>query len=465
MVKRASIFPIAAAMIGLVSCQLPKEDGEAALSPTPQQVEPRVYTDTARNQGVYVTETGETVDIVSVEDGLTVRCVEATDIVVLRGSGQARAAAGQSDVRALVFGRRDDGRSGVWQVRGDNSIQPLDPPEASPCTSPSSTPPDSDARGGAMRGPFGWEYSIVDQVEGPDGEVMVVGIAENARGFRIWRWKIEAGTTVGVYWLLRPRGTGGYRYHTLARVIGTLRTRPGADVDPCVDRRPGGMGERMWRILSGLRLFFLGWYDTYLTAIVDDSLAWDPVKAAYTVDGTDEKGADATATIGSDGKVTIEPREVPPPPPNNGGTEPYTNVVLQTYHPADGVAIDTRLYLYDEAGELKLFKNTFFGPDTLIYAVDGATVPRGIYYAKVDLALNAVGGSYALRVLVNADTAALPAFTYATSAPTSDGYEVDDGAVLPDATGAITATLTAGQSLARRLDSPTDVDWFVLDLR
>ncbi len=289
-------------IIVLMSCSMPQ--GPAGLSEqSGQQPEGimslSIETDTSRNQGVYVNEYGHKIDIRSIEgpEGTLVNCVEAIDIAVMNGGDvSAGTDSGESRIKAIVVGKRDDGQPGAWEIHSDDSIHSLWNEEAG---LKSSLLPESYDRDEGLRGRFGWVYYVTDISE--DGKI-AVGYAENNHGFKHPKWGIEPGTTIGVYWRLWNYGSNPFFSVSRARVIGTAVT-PENDFPNW--RGHNYLNWLLRRILNRLKLFFLNWLEAYL--IMADSVHYDSVRDLYIVSGTDQDGKEAIATIDARGNITITP--------------------------------------------------------------------------------------------------------------------------------------------------------------
>ena len=303
--KIRNLFPaLIVALLAYISCQMPQ--GTSVLSDSSdlpaaggETVSLSIETDTGRNQGVYVNEKGIKFAIRSVEypEGTVVNCVEAIDITMVNlDEFSGKAQSGDTWVKAIVIGKRDDGNPGAWEIHNDDSIHPLRNGDAGAETSLLFESLDRDE---GLRGRFGWVYYATAISD--DGK-MIVGYAENRHGHGHSRWSVASGTTVGVYWLLGRPHYGRFFGVSRARVIGILG-EPDSDF---FDRpRPDFVNRLLRHILDKLKLFFFNWLDTYLT--MADSVYYDPAGDVYVVSGTDQDGRDAIATIGLDGTITITP--------------------------------------------------------------------------------------------------------------------------------------------------------------
>ena len=269
-----------------------------------------VETDSSRNQGVYINEKGVRIDIYSEEEGIVVNCVEAIDIAVLDRQNTDianRSISGGTWVKAIVIGRRGDGKPGAWEIHGDDSIHPLWNEDIG---RKSSLLSESYDRDGGVRGLFGWVYTPLVIVQGREEEMIIVGLAVNERGFRHRHWGIEQGTTVAVYWKVRKSPHGRFHIVSPARVIGT----PKVPDHPFSNNPRKDFLQGLWsRILSSLRLFFLHWFESYFIAVYKNEdtgeyvVYYDSDKDVYVIRGTDQDEQEAIATIDKDGRIVIEP--------------------------------------------------------------------------------------------------------------------------------------------------------------
>ncbi len=445
------------------SCSLPQGSSDLTGLPEPsgpQLMNLTVETDTSRNQGVYVNEKGVKIDISSVEeaDGSVVNCVEAVDIITLQEAEFASKSFGDSTVvKAIVIGKRDDDRPGVWEIHSDDSIHPLHNKDDS---RESSLLSESEDRNGGIRGLFGWEYKVVDVATDGNGGIIIVGEAVNESGFQIGRWVIEPDTKVGVYWTLGKLRYGRYCLISQARVIGTPAERSfRRGPTDHVPRRPNyhRLNWWVWHMLNRLRLFFLNWYESYLTEVY--GVSYDPEKDVYVVEGKYQDGQPAIATIGKNYQITITPMQGP----GNGGV--YERIVIESFHPIGPLwsATDTKLTLYDADG-VQLAYNNQVGAYDLIDYLDG--LAPGTYYIKVSLAAGGAG-PYAIRVLSLGLNDPLPVYDLPGVINERDSpYEQDDATPWSDPANANPAVIGIGETLNRALssDQDVDVDWMVITL-
>jgi len=446
---------------------------------TIQKATPSVETDLSRGQAVYVTETGQKIDIISTDevDGATVACTEAIDLVVVEEGSAAKSLAAmeakEPKVKALVFGLRSDGWPGVWQVLFDGTILGVQNAEKRF----SSKLLDSSECEGGIRGLFGWTYTpIAIRSDGKAG-ALIVGEAVNKKGFHWGRHVIEPGTTVAVYWRLEKFHHSRFYWVTPARVIGTPADSTNPAKKPKEPPKPFKAGKH-WPhgIISGLRQFFLEWYEDYLAELTithetkDDQnlFRYDSGLDAYLVKGLNKEDLPSLATINRDETISIVLDTGP-------GDGTYERLVIETYNPTDplyGSDTDTRISLYDEAA--------FDKDNPLAQADDAGSYDfidirqgfgAGIYYIKVEPGAAQFGntGPYAIRVLVNPGQQ-LPAYVTFLGTNDSDlnpvtnqSYEPDD-TVDTDGKPTNPVTITTAQPLNRYLGSKADVDWMKLVL-
>ncbi|MQY76288.1 MAG: hypothetical protein GH155_01500, partial [Spirochaeta sp.] len=256
-----------------------------------------VETDSERNQGVYINEKGIKIDISSFEDmeGRVVNCIAATDIVRVEESNSTTeyGKAGGTTVKALVIGRRDDGKAGVWEIHSDDSIHPILMVVGGRS---SSLLLESKERTGKIGGLFGWLYHVVTISD--DGR-MIVGYAENKNGIKIGNWEIKPGTTVGVYWRLGPIRHGRFYGISRARVIGET-------IDPgeLPHSRRSRLKRFLYNLINHFKLFFLEWLEAYL--IMPTKVSYNEAEDVYEVEGFDQDEDDAVAKIDRFNRITIE---------------------------------------------------------------------------------------------------------------------------------------------------------------
>jgi hypothetical protein len=306
---KKKLLLLAAVLVSLallaLGCSLPQgpglPGGTLPMSGEEDSVLPAVENDTTRNQAVYITASGLRLDIQSVEEeGGVVRCVEAFDLAPASPTGDA------DELAALIIGRREDGRPGLWAVHGDDSIRAL-PNARGRMSCLLSEPEDVEFM---VPGLFGWVYHATElSPEGENGWI-IIGYAENPEGFEWGRWSVEPGTTVGVYWRVRKHPHEGYYFLSPARVIGVFKASPygaGAQApdgpERNQNRRRRGFG------LGLLKLFLLDWLENYLAM----TTGVDYREGLFLVTGPDKDGVPSQAAIDEYNRIVIEPLE-----PQNG---------------------------------------------------------------------------------------------------------------------------------------------------
>ena len=163
------------------------------------------------------------------------------------------------------------------------------------------------------------------------------------------------------------------------------------------------------------------------------------------------------ATIHKSGVIVIEVEE----DPGNGGS--LERIVIETYHPTDGVITDTTLELLDDQmGHLVSDDNSGTGFSARIDLLGG--LETGTYYIKIYSAKSNTG-AYAIRLLTLAENDELPAYEYFDATSDDSAYEPDsdgDGNMIK--LNPILPGVTVIEALNRRLNSVDDVDWLVFSL-
>jgi len=284
-------------VIAVAFCPLPtatyRGDGPPAPPEEPVVTTPALENDAVRGLVVYVSETGQRFDVVSVEpDGTSAVCVEAFALAPAPID-----AAGPAD-RGIVFGRRADGLAGIWIIRADGTVTGAGLEDGEATTS---TLPGALERNGCVGTRFGWTYHVTGWAT--DGtRTIAVGYAENELGFRHGPWNVEPGTTLGVYWTIRRRPGDPRVFVSRARIIGTLEQHR-----PPRFRWPPGLTWHARRRFLDLRFFLHGLFDAYLTMVDDDGASWDAALQLFVVKGTDQDGQRAVATIDWYGRIVITP--------------------------------------------------------------------------------------------------------------------------------------------------------------
>jgi hypothetical protein len=409
------LMGISLCLLLLSSCSQLVGPAQSATEQPIQKATMSIDTDLSRGQGVYVNEKGARIDIVSQEgeEGASVSCVEALKIVeVDPGSASATAshlsARPKQLLKALVLGRRHDGFPGIWLIFNDDSIHVVeDNEEGGKCSKLAETK----ELNWLLHGIFGWVYHA-QTLLGPDsqGGFIIVGYAENPKGFDIGRWEIEPGTTVAVYWRLLPNPHGFFRL-SRARIIG----QPSAAYAKHwkeIDQEFHGKSYRhhlnrfLHSVFSSFRLFFLDWFDLYLTNFT--SASYDKQKDVYLVTGPAEgpavkmEGQTGTATIELDGIITIVLE------PTNSNPGLYERIVIETYPWKFGVSpTDTALYLFFADGKrVPNGVNDDFGGSKRS-RLDVANLMPGTYYIGI-ISPSGNHGPYVIRALSLKSTDAVP---------------------------------------------------------
>ncbi len=305
MKMRFAILLVLPLALVLVSCPMPGNlqsvGSTTVVAPAADTASFSLEQDSARGITVFVDGAGSRVDVAAMEeDGSTVACVDGFSVVPLVDDTSAK---GLWRHPVLVAGTRGDGLPGLWVIMPDNTVQPV----IDEATGKSGAClPESDEKDGTFRGRFGWIYHIMG-ISG-DGR-LVAGYAENPRGFSRGRWKIEAGTTIGVYWRVFKHPSRPYFVVSHARIIGTF------ELPKPLARGPGG--HAWWRHgwlrhrFELLHQFLLDYLSSYLVMVDRDGVTGGAAPGAYLVSGTDQDGQAAVATIESTGRITIEPASDP----------------------------------------------------------------------------------------------------------------------------------------------------------
>jgi hypothetical protein len=314
----AGLVGLLLAILLVISCSMPQGPaGLSSQSPVDETTLLTVETDAARGRGIYVNEAGQRQDIQSFEDNedRTVSCVQAIAILPMSPVVAARGMGRQApDVKAVIIGLRDDGRPGVWAVNVDDSIHPLFLKESGRSCS---LLPESEARGGGMRGLFGWNYTPIAARSDGNGDLLIVGEALNEKGIDLGPWFIEADTRVGIYWKLIRHHRRGFYHVSSARVIGTPPESPWSGYGNRGRHHHGYTYGFYGHFLSSLRLFFLSYYEAYLVDLnvaPDDpdnleEFRWDNDAGLYIVRGIDQDGDPALASISPDETIVISKEE------------------------------------------------------------------------------------------------------------------------------------------------------------
>ena len=276
--------------------------------------QPAVEIDETLGVAVFTDEDGSRTRITSQEGDESVDCVEVSDFVVAGGSAALHSSGSGRGPRAVVIGKRGDGRPGVWLVypggivvvpEGDDGDVTSELLEAA-----------SDADG--FRWDDGWSY---DAAAISDDFRIIVGVAENPEA----EWLAEyLGTTpkVVVWWNLYERDG---KYHlSRAHVVAEY---PEWSFE---EAHHGGRGHRhqmqhwlRW-FFDHLGLWFFAWADDYMGDLAgEDVLGGDkPVETVgdgtYGIFGYDKDGDYARASITPFKVLDIEKTDLPEDPGDPG---------------------------------------------------------------------------------------------------------------------------------------------------
>jgi len=427
-----------------------------------------VTNDASRNVAVYSGPSGTKEDIIADDPatGQGVSCVHATSFTVIAQTGNGD----PLPLKVLVVGERGDGSPGAWEIHSDGKIDLVESDGSG--RDGDLSPGEGEAPDG-MHGRFGWVYHVT--AVSADGK-MIVGYAENPKGFTRGRISIPVGTTVGVYWKVARAPRGRHVVVSPPLVIGSW------DI-------PKGHGEiRAHRdspllgFLSQLKLFFLDKLQSYL--VMATAVHYDAAQNDYVVTGTDENGNAADAAISPDGAILIT--EVQSTPSS------YSEIVIDTYFPTGtgyGFQVDV-MSLFSATG-VASSQNPWTNPGAGALAVDGETgcgsnpnasqqcyayidykpptpLPSGtVLYVRINgysptssaTGSDAAVAPYALRVL----TAPSSTYSYYGANAATTAYEPDD---TPISGGVPTnpIAMTPGQSINCYLSPAGDVDWVKITL-
>jgi hypothetical protein len=293
-----SLAPLLCALpvLLLCSCPLPTSSPVSGVVPQPAAsgATLSLATDESRNQALLVVRGVPPLDIAAqTDDGTKATAVEAEALAEVRDPGQSLSAGRQ----AIIIGTRSNGQPGVWAY-SNNGISAVIDEESGNLTS---VLPECADHQGTFTGRFGWQYILRGVSE--DG-MLIAGYAVNPRGISHGRYKVEAGTTIGVYWRVSRHPHRPFFRVSRAHVIGTLD----------LSRVPGGNGGHrrlldriLKKILDQLKLYLTGYFSSYLTMVEKDGVHLDAVNPVYLVTGTDQDGQPATATIDRRDRITITP--------------------------------------------------------------------------------------------------------------------------------------------------------------
>ncbi len=273
-----------------------------------------VETDASRNQGMLVLGNGARVEIKSVsDDGTTVNCVDAAGIAPLSDDSNTKSLSKNST--AIIIGTRDDGNAGVW-VYASGKMESVIDEDSGKLTS---CLPDSNEQNGVFRGPFGWVYHVMGVSE--DGKI-IIGYAENKKGFHWGSLQIDAGTTIGVYWQVSRHHFRPFYMVSRAHIIGTLDQSKLSSSNKHIQR---WINWSMKHLLDQLKFFLVNYMSSYLTMVDKNGVHFDSTANIYDVTGTDQDDQPAVATIDQKGNITITEQQQNQTPPSVYGAGSYFN--------------------------------------------------------------------------------------------------------------------------------------------
>ncbi|MGD0724424.1 MAG: hypothetical protein ABSB63_02565 [Spirochaetia bacterium] len=262
-----------------------------------------VGTDTTRNQGVLVTEDSAQLDIKSMtDDGTVVNCVDALGIAPVTDGANARTVSGSG--HAIIIGTRNDGMPGAW-VYSSKKIESVIDEDSGKLTS---VLPECAEKNDTFRGRFGWVYHVMGVSE--DAKV-IIGYAENRKGFSFGKLQIDKGTTIGVYWRVSPHPSRPFFMVSRAHIIGTFDL---SKVKVSNKRIQRFIDWALQHALDQLKLFLLDYLSSYLTMVEKNGVHFDSANNVYLVSGTDQDDNPAVATIDQSGGITIAASNASAPP-------------------------------------------------------------------------------------------------------------------------------------------------------
>ena len=109
-----------------------------------------------------------------------------------------------------------------------------------------------------FRGRFGWVYHVMGVSE--DAKV-IIGYAENRKGFSFGKLQIDKGTTIGVYWRVSPHPSRPFFMVSRAHIIGTFDL---SKVKVSNKRIQRFIDWALQHALDQLKLFLLDYLSSYL---------------------------------------------------------------------------------------------------------------------------------------------------------------------------------------------------------
>jgi len=250
--------------------------------------------DASRGQAVLAMKSGARIDISGVgDDGSVVACVEGMGLATVDQETGRKSLSGSGTT--LIVGTRSDGMPGIWELSGGRVKTVIDEESGSL----TSLLPASSEHDGTFKGQFGWVYHVMGISE--DGKI-IIGYAENKKGFSRGNFHIDAGTTIGVYWRVSRHPARHFFLVSRARIIGTfdLSKLHGSGEE---DRH--GKSWMTRNMLDHLKWFLLDYLTSYLIMVDLNGVHHDSANDVYLVTGTDQDKNPAVATIDLKGNITI----------------------------------------------------------------------------------------------------------------------------------------------------------------
>ena len=194
---------------------------------------------------------------------------------------------------AIIVGTRSDGNPGVW-VYSSNRMQSVIDEDSGQATCRLG---DTDEQNGVFRGQFGWVY----HVQGASGS-LIVGYAENKKGFISRNVQVDPGTTIGVYWRVSRHHSRPFYMASHAHIIGVL------DLAKLPVSHRGfthAVEKAFQHALDQLKFLLINYLSSYLVMVDKGGVSFDSVNNVYLVTGTDQDGQPAVASIDQKDTITI----------------------------------------------------------------------------------------------------------------------------------------------------------------
>lgn len=394
MKSRIALISIVLVSIFFVACPMPQvgvgttKDVMGGEEQNPQATggSISVVNDEARNQAVYINETGQRFDVVAEEypGGPLVRCVQMVDFKELEPSTDVDAL----PVKAIVAGTRDDGTPGVWEIHLDDSILLPQPEQTDDNTARCITSGDATTLPDGLQVRLGWLFKVT--AVSADGKI-IVGVTKHPRGFTYNTTEVLATSSVAVYWRVYKLPYSRFLIVSPPHVIGVV-TNP---------KRPAGWAPNDWNlssVLSHLRQFFLGRFDSYLTTA--DSVQYDAAEAIYKVKGLDDLNLAATARI--DKTTVTSVIEAPDLTVGSVKFSPETADVTGTLN----LSAEVKNLTFDGAQpgtlEFRLNQVLVAQVPTPVITADGSTGPITVSASLGDRGLSAGVYNVSAKVIANA---------------------------------------------------------------